>query len=406
MAEYYRIPYEAGIENKSFAFYDESKDAWQKLTWAQLFAMSSIGKLDEEHNEEDEDYEDGEQQRVDNGSGPRNYQAVTTRYVQFTETLFIESLYEMEPKALHANNMTLFLIFLWSRLPNHAAANNLIVDWQIPRQLWNGMQLEDDINPFVRLYQAVAGNLRNPLYQNPTADDMAEFLSSIAYEIEPDMVGLIQTACERHNRRPNVEKQSISGAVAHVMFNYGNPLNFNLPADIHQPGDFVLQCRDKFLVYLRKFLLGRSREMPYGASRLLSLLNWQGIAPPQDGAPNGQLLDAAARIQNLQNIFGQFLQNFNVAGNITPLTPDRWELVVIRPNIEHNMLGIVMGRGGLEVLPPSPCFYFSCFRFSECDKHVNRSLGLPSGARRSSHVMTTPCTASGVCRTSTMRRPL
>ena len=29
---------------------------------------------------------------------------------------------------------------------------------------------------------------------------------------------------------------------------------------------------------------------------------------------------------------------------------DRYELVVVRPNIEHNMLGIIMGRGGLDEL--------------------------------------------------------
>jgi hypothetical protein len=40
VAEYYRIPYEQGIEERSFAFYDESKDAWQKFTWHQLFHMS------------------------------------------------------------------------------------------------------------------------------------------------------------------------------------------------------------------------------------------------------------------------------------------------------------------------------------------------------------------------------
>ena len=28
----------------------------------------------------------------------------------------------------------------------------------------------------------------------------------------------------------------------------------------------------------------------------------------------------------------------------------KWELVIVRPNIEHNMLGIIMGRGGIEDL--------------------------------------------------------
>lgn len=37
-------------------------------------------------------------------------------------------------------------------------------------------------------------------------------------------------------------------------------------------------------------------------------------------------------------------------GAIKPIVPDRWEIVVIRPNIEHEMLGIVMGRGGVDEL--------------------------------------------------------
>lgn len=44
VAEYHRIPWEKGVEEKSFAFYDESKDCWQRFTWHQLYEMSSITK--------------------------------------------------------------------------------------------------------------------------------------------------------------------------------------------------------------------------------------------------------------------------------------------------------------------------------------------------------------------------
>jgi len=37
VAEYYRIPYEENVEKKTFAFYDESKDAWHKFTWHELY---------------------------------------------------------------------------------------------------------------------------------------------------------------------------------------------------------------------------------------------------------------------------------------------------------------------------------------------------------------------------------
>lgn len=42
VAEYYRIPWEQGIENKRFSFYDESKDAWVQFTWKQLYEMSRL----------------------------------------------------------------------------------------------------------------------------------------------------------------------------------------------------------------------------------------------------------------------------------------------------------------------------------------------------------------------------
>lgn len=47
VAEYNRIPYETGIELKSFAFYDEAKDSWQKFTWLQLYNMSKLDSVDE-----------------------------------------------------------------------------------------------------------------------------------------------------------------------------------------------------------------------------------------------------------------------------------------------------------------------------------------------------------------------
>ncbi len=37
VAEYYRIPYEENVEKKTFGFYDESKDAWHKFTWHELY---------------------------------------------------------------------------------------------------------------------------------------------------------------------------------------------------------------------------------------------------------------------------------------------------------------------------------------------------------------------------------
>ena len=42
VAEYYRIPWEEGIEKKSFEFYDQSRDTYFRLTWDQLYEMSKL----------------------------------------------------------------------------------------------------------------------------------------------------------------------------------------------------------------------------------------------------------------------------------------------------------------------------------------------------------------------------
>ena len=58
VAEYHRIPYTPGVEQQSFAFYDESKDAWQKFSWNDLFRMSHIGEINERDGSADWDDED------------------------------------------------------------------------------------------------------------------------------------------------------------------------------------------------------------------------------------------------------------------------------------------------------------------------------------------------------------
>jgi hypothetical protein len=64
VAEYYRIPYVEGVENWSFAFYDESKDAWQKFSWRELERMAMIGDIREmDSKDADWDDEDGHYER-------------------------------------------------------------------------------------------------------------------------------------------------------------------------------------------------------------------------------------------------------------------------------------------------------------------------------------------------------
>jgi hypothetical protein len=74
VAEYYRIPYEAGVEEKSFSFYDESKDAWQKFTWHELFRMAQIGEIDEpQDGSNGADWDDGDEMYTKRATKLPNY---------------------------------------------------------------------------------------------------------------------------------------------------------------------------------------------------------------------------------------------------------------------------------------------------------------------------------------------
>jgi hypothetical protein len=46
VAEYHRIPWEEGNEERSWSFYDESKDSWQKYSFNDLFAMSLLDEAE------------------------------------------------------------------------------------------------------------------------------------------------------------------------------------------------------------------------------------------------------------------------------------------------------------------------------------------------------------------------
>jgi hypothetical protein len=46
VAEYHRIPWEAGNHNRSYSFYDESKDAWEKFSWKQLWEHSAMNEAE------------------------------------------------------------------------------------------------------------------------------------------------------------------------------------------------------------------------------------------------------------------------------------------------------------------------------------------------------------------------
>jgi hypothetical protein len=56
VAEYHRIPWEPENSKRSFSFYDESKDSWQKFTFRQLYVMASLDDGENRSGDTDADF--------------------------------------------------------------------------------------------------------------------------------------------------------------------------------------------------------------------------------------------------------------------------------------------------------------------------------------------------------------
>lgn len=86
-----------------------------------------------------------------------------------------------------------------------------------------------------------------------------------------------------------------------------------------------------FLSDVLDFIRGNVSNLPIPQRSWLESIPWTG------GRPDGGFL----------NTFLTVLFNKDI--ELQRTQPDRWELVIVRPNIEHSMLGVVIGRGGLEL---------------------------------------------------------
>jgi hypothetical protein len=279
VAEYYRIPYEDGIEDKSFSFYDESKDAWQKYTWQDLFSMSNVGELD------DEMYEN-RHGRIDFGDN------------------------DYEDDDIYSGGGNAFLGKRFKSIPTKLAAHskNKYVDFKISKDAWNRMKGLDD----------GVGIDFDPAF------DFNDFLGG---------------------------KKDTDAAVLDVMRVCGLDLDKSIKDKGAHDDKLVKTDEEKYLQsfrayrknfcsYVKSWLIGNL--VPREVHAFLEKYNWQGIED------NGEY--DAERLNNflvpLNIIFHEKIAN----NEIEEIRKDKWELVIIRPNIEHNMLGIVMGRGGLDEL--------------------------------------------------------
>ena len=296
VAEYYRIPYEEGIENKFFAFYDESKDAWQKYSWHDLFSMAYIGELD------DTDYE--------NKNGRIN---------------FGDNDYEDDD--IYSGGGNTFLGKRFKSIPTKLAGSSaqMFVDYKISKKTW----VDEMVPPGDGLhalhqeleFEGMAGEaeqIHDPAFQ--LNDAIGDNKLTEAEVLKVMRVCGLQHKEEYHTRRLHTQNLGLFDADYTESF---------------------LVYRRNFCNYVKSWLIGNI--VPREVHAFLEKVNWQGFDADR------KILDT----KRLEKFFGLlelvFGKEFKKNG-IEEIKKDKWEIVIVRPNIEHNMLGMVMGRGGLDEL--------------------------------------------------------
>lgn len=387
VAEYYRIPYSHGVENKSFRLYDESKDAWQTFTWKELYAMSMLG-------------------------APPN---VPT-----------------DPKRVLMTQLAAVPPPPGAAIPG-AAFPPLTAPVRMQHQ------------PFVQCSTALYNALHDLIVR--LANDMAPFGRVQQYQLpdhRPDMLRFWEDTLETYRREEKKEASAITPE--YCFWSYGfrgqcvraDPVAIFANRDYNNPGydgrwaapgniaplntnedkqmkDFMTWvCKNVMAPSLWAWFTGNSGKVHYGlvntfravlqdSTYLHSLPNaavpgaaggnpppplgythtWETTAAPPventteceiDGVPVAKpivavdwgMTTAAKQIEctllsNLLHYYaGAYADIFTNRGiaNAAALRAQyngdadvmQTELVIIRPNIEHNMLGIIMGRGGLDDL--------------------------------------------------------
>lgn len=277
VAEYYRIPYEEGIEDRHFAFYDESKDAWQKYSWHDLFNMSRIDEMD------DTNMVNGRIVFDDNGYGEDGMPTDPG-----SEDDYINKRYKR----------------ISTKLPNFNGKKS--VDFMISARLWR------DIDPV---------NL-------------------------PDGINLI-AEIEKMDLNPHFTEHY--SKMDEVFKACGASVQDPTPEEIQN-------VNANFIRFLKDWLRGES--VPYHVNAFLQTLNWQGYAP-DCSLPIANNRAAHFGVSILKFFLEKSVKNMDPYSyskestqekDVEAIADENWELVIVRPNIEHNMLGLVMGRGGLEEL--------------------------------------------------------
>lgn len=339
-AEYYRIPWSEGVQDKHFSFYDESKDSWHRYSWKDLARMADCPTTGKD------DYDAEEY-----GGGVDKY---VTKLPDRTGPDFNEN----PATAKHTDRR----------------------NFNIPRAII------DDMNDHRYLAKYADGAGVISAADDPW-DNLHTWISGNGNMLDAPYGASAQSAV------PAVEAFYKAWGVDETK-----------PSNEQQP-QYRELARD-----IRCFLLGDVRSMPVERRKILELADLYTEAKMTDFIATMfsnpiKVMDTAQGAAPNATIdshlgYGGLPSDTPTAapktGGITEVVVDRWEIVVIRPNIEHEMLGIIMGHGGVDELgatlwvSPRP--------------PTHARLGGPlltpepcaaGGGRRSSPCTTTRCTGSG-----------
>lgn len=290
-AEYYRIPYSEGVESKHFSFYDESKDSWHKFSWHDLIRMADCPDVGEGYNPIDYEYDD----------------------VDFYTTRLPDRTGKDEETSRAAIDDAI----------NRLAAANLAAGAPaapLPaRPAPQGMPNPTRTN--IKIPRSVFSAMKNPSNLTHFRDDDAD----------------LNTGTNTWGWLSDLINNNVG---------YQIPLPFGAPPTplnqvdamrawgvegTDQP-DQIQHKYQELASDICAFLLGDVRSMPWARREVLGRINFY---------------DPVVAKLFFEQMFNRAIAN---ADGIVVVESDRWEIVVIRPNIEHEMLGIVMGRGGVDEL--------------------------------------------------------
>lgn len=283
VAEYHRIPWHQGVESEMFELYDESKDAWQRFTWADLFKMSEV------------------------------------------------------PESHRIANNVLDIDFVYTKLPGNAAVvagagPNVgdTLNFRIKKDVWDSITYDT-----VRPAPPAGGG----------GGGVVGFFTTLhgftgAYTPQPPGPVMLPAAAVAV---PNYVYPQITQNQLYELYNI-DAANPDVPNQ-----DIEGQIK-KFIQDLRNFMQGTTLSFDQRKMQLfLNLrLNSPRIPAVVGGAPaiDSQIYTVLNALFNFPAAIG-FVDNDNF---IKQTERTRWELVIVRPCIEHSMFGIILGRGGIDPL--------------------------------------------------------